>query len=271
MPKSFQSEPVSQDHICPDNWKTLSQETSPDSRLTSAEDRTEVLNGTRSTQTKTKSKTKAKVFITDKDLDPLRAAWEGYKTHAKTYRQSRLVFGKILSDLQKSKSHPGDGTFVDYIHKVVGIPTATAYRLIKHFHRVSQIVGTTEAFQQAAYEQEVDLTAKKWQPALKAFAPEIKKAEGVPECRAIIEKMAAFKPPSTTVKESAEAVAAAQLRYKRSVACKALREFLGNIPDEDTLTSLLREMFPDHLITVTISSLPFAIEQHASAEQEVTQ
>jgi hypothetical protein len=211
----------------------------------------QVLNRTRSVQTK--SKTKAKVFITDKDLDPLRAAWRDYKAHAKTYRQSRLHLGKILADLQKSKSHSGNGTFVEYIHKEVGIPTATAYRLIKHFQRVSQIVGSTEALQQAAYEQEIDLTAKKWQPALKEFAPEIKKAGGVSECRAIIEKMAAFKPPSTTVKESAEAVAEAQLRYKRSVACRALREFLGNIPDQDTLTDLLREIFPDHMITVTIS------------------
>jgi hypothetical protein len=252
MSKSIQSEP--QGHICTGTWKTCAQGQCPYCGPTSAEESAGNVmspkHGTRPTQIR--SKTKAKVFITDKDLDPVRAAWQGYKTHAKTYRQSRLDLGKILADLQASKSHPGDGTFVEYIHKKVGIPTATAYRLIKHFQRVSQIVGSTDALQQAAYEQEIDLTAKKWLPALKEFAPEIKKAEGVSECRPIVEKMATFRPSSPTVKESAEAVAEAQLRYKRSVACKALREFLGNVPDQDTLTDLLREMFPDHMITITI-------------------
>jgi len=57
----------------------------------------------------------------------------------------------------------------------------------------------------------------------------------------------------------------------RSRACKALREFLGSVPDEDMLTNLLRVMFPDYLVTVNITSLPFAIEQNDGAEQEVTQ
>jgi hypothetical protein len=57
----------------------------------------------------------------------------------------------------------------------------------------------------------------------------------------------------------------------QSRACKALREFLGSVPDEDKLTNLMREMFPDYLVTVTISSLPFSVDQDARAKQEVTQ
>lgn len=57
----------------------------------------------------------------------------------------------------------------------------------------------------------------------------------------------------------------------KSKACKALREFLGNIPDQNALTELLREMFPDYLVTVTISSLPFTIEHDECDEQGATQ
>jgi antitoxin component of RelBE/YafQ-DinJ toxin-antitoxin module len=57
----------------------------------------------------------------------------------------------------------------------------------------------------------------------------------------------------------------------KSRACKALREFLGSVPDEDMLTDLLREMFPDYLVTVNITSLPFAIQQDDCADQELTQ
>jgi hypothetical protein len=83
---------------------------------------------------------------------------------------------------------------------------------------------------------------------------------------------AAYEPGNTNEEEEESREAERKQNGKqKSNACKALREFLGNIPDEGTLTNLLQEMFPDHLITVTISSLPFAIEQDAWAEQEVTQ
>jgi hypothetical protein len=153
---------------------------------------------------KTKSNTK-QVFPSGKDsLADVRALWTQYKADYMAFRQARLALAKRLSELQAEKAHPGDGTFVDYVREKVGIPISTTYRLLEHFKRISKIVGNTEALQQAASEREIDLTEKKWEPALKEFAPAIKKADGVAECREIIEKIEAFKLPSTTAKQVAK-------------------------------------------------------------------
>ena len=187
------------------------------------------------TNSKTKkAKSKAEqVFPTGKDsLAEVRALWTQYKANSSAFRQARLALAKRLSELQAEKAHPGNGSFVDYVRENIGIPTSTTYRLLDHFKRISKIVGNTEALQQAASEREIDLTEKKWEPALKEFAPAIKKADGVAECREIMEKIAAFKLPVVTAKQ----VAKNEADFAKNRAVVAATGYLGRFEDKEFVT-----------------------------------
>jgi hypothetical protein len=181
---------------------------------------------------KTNGKTK-QVFPTEKDsLADVRALWTQYKADSIAFKRARLALAKRLSELQAEKAHPGNGSFVDYVRENVGIPTSTTYRLLDHFKRISKIVGKTDALQQAASEHEIDLTEKKWEPALREFAPAIKKAENVAECREIIEKIEAFKLPATTAK----AVAKSEAIFAKNRAVVAATGYLGRFEDKEFVT-----------------------------------
>jgi hypothetical protein len=181
---------------------------------------------------KTKSKTKN---VSPSGKDPLidvRALWSQYKVNSMAFRQARLALATRLSELQKEKAHPGNGNFVDYVRENVGIPISTTYRLLEHFKRISKIVGNTEALQQAASEREIDLTEKKWEPALKEFAPAIKEADGVAGCREIIEKMESFKLPVVTAKQ----VAKSEADFAKNRAVVAATGYLRRFEDKEFVT-----------------------------------
>jgi len=181
---------------------------------------------------KANSKTK-QVFPSGKDsLTDVRTLWSQYKADSLAFRRTRLDLAKRLSELQKAKAHPGNGKFVDYVRENVGIPISTTYRLLEHFKRISKIVGNTEALQQAASEREMDLTEKKWEPALKEFAPAIKKADGVAGCREILEKIEAFKLPVVTAKQ----VAKNEADFAKNRAVVAATGYLGRFEEKEFVT-----------------------------------
>jgi hypothetical protein len=171
-----------------------------------------------------------KVFPTGKDsLADVRALWKRYKAKSMAFGRAKLELGKRLSELQKEKAHPGNGNFVEYVREQVGIPTSTTYRLLDHFKRISGIVGNTEALQQAASECDIDLTEKKWEPALKNFASAIKKAEGMPACREIMNKIEKFKPPVVT----ANRVAKNEADFAKDRAVVVATGYLGRFEDKE--------------------------------------
>jgi hypothetical protein len=179
-------------------------------------------------------KAATKPAITAEDIAGIRDIWKVYKQDRRTYELSRLGLGRRLFTLQQERAKPKTGNFVEYICEQVEFPTSTAYQLIKYFRRVSGIVEVNERIEKAAVEADIDLTAKRTEPALKKFATELKKAESLPDTRKVLAKIAAFKPPQEAKPEPLTGTALVGIH--KGKALQAVQHYLDHFSGEKRLT-----------------------------------